>query len=57
MKTKLGLKTKYSFKLVKWDGQPTIEQQELAQPEKDPSCVEVREWILGQPNKITYKRN
>lgn len=56
VKTKLGLNTRYSFKLVKWEGEPTPEQQEMAKPEQDPKCVEVREWILGQPNKVTYRR-
>lgn len=56
MKTILGLKTKYSFKLVKWDGEPTPTQQALEKPQDDPSCLEIREWVLGQPNTITYKR-
>ncbi len=56
MKTKLGLKQTYKFKLVKWDGIPTKEQQELKNPEQDPKCLEIREWTLGQPNAVTYKK-
>jgi hypothetical protein len=57
VKTRLGLNTKYSFKLVKWDGVPTPEQQELANPAQDPKCLEIREWTLGQPNAVTYKKD
>ena len=56
MKTKLGLKQTYKFKLVKWDGVPTLEQQALKNPETDEKCIEIREWNLGQPNAITYRR-
>jgi hypothetical protein len=56
MKTKLGLRQTYKFKLVKWDGVPTPEQQALPKPETDKDCIEIREWNLGQPNTVTYRR-
>lgn len=47
-------KTVYTFKLIKWDGDAP---ENVERPEQHPDCVEIREWQLGQPNKIVYKRD
>lgn len=55
MKTQIAPRMAYSFRLTKWEGDPP--KEEPANPEKHPDCVEIREWQMGQPNKIIYKRD
>ena len=44
----------YKFQLVKLEGNV---QEAVSDPENDPRCAEIREWTLGQPNHITYKKD
>ncbi len=54
MKTKLKApKITYKFQLAKLDG---MVKEPVPNPEHDPRCEEIREWTLGEPNKIIYKR-
>jgi hypothetical protein len=53
MKTKTGFRTKFSFKLTKWDGE---EPKDCDNPEAHPRCVEVLEWDLGEKARVTHRR-
>ena len=55
MKVGIAPKVKRKFKLVKWEME-TAPEVAVAEPEKDPRCVEVIEWELDGPKKVTYKR-
>jgi hypothetical protein len=44
----------YKFQLVKLEGNVT---EAVTDPKNDPRCTEIREWTLGQPNHITYKKD
>jgi hypothetical protein len=55
MKAKLKApKVSYTFQLVKLDGDV---KEAVADPKNDPRCAEIREWTLGEPNKVTFKRD
>lgn len=53
MKTATGFKTKFSFKLTKWEGD---EPEGVDKPEDDPRCVEILEWELGQKPRVIHRR-
>ena len=46
-------KIRYKMSLAKLDGNVT---EVVADPKSDPRTDEIREWIVGEPNKIVYKR-